>query len=316
MPSFIVDVREFLSRHLRYGLGCAQFGKMYVDQTDESAAEIVDAAWDAGVRYFDTAPLYGRGASERRLGAALVGRPRNEYLISTKVGRLVRSDESGAERMEWDFSRAGILASVEESLQRLGLERVDILLLHDAYNSGDTQLNLACGEGLDTLLDLRDQGVVSAVGAGANDIAHQLSLARDGRIDVMLLPGRYTLLDQSAYPELLETCERNGIAVLNAAVYETGILATDEPGADDHYEYGLPSTQIVARVREIAEVCHSFDIELPRAALQFSFTSTAVAAVVAGADNPRHVRETIDRLSTPVPDELWQRLRGRGLIPG
>jgi D-threo-aldose 1-dehydrogenase len=212
-----------------FGLGCAQLGDRFTALDDAAAAAIVDAAWGNGVRYFDTAPHYGLGLSERRLGAALRCRPRDEYVISTKVGRLLRADADGNVHRMWDFSREGVLASLRESLDRMGLDRADIVLLHDPHESG--QLDLAMGEGLQTLLQLRQQGIIRAAGVGSADVPSLARFASERPIDVILLAGRYTLLDQRAAESLLGICEGNGISVLNAGVYNMGSWRRTSPRA-------------------------------------------------------------------------------------
>jgi len=295
------------------GLGCAQLGDLFAPLSDEAAAAIVDAAWDQGVRYFDTAPHYGLGLSERRLGAALRSRSgsrsisRDDYVVSTKVGRLIRDGER-----VWDFSRSGVTASLAESLDRLGLDRVDIVLLHDPHESG--QLDRAFGEGLETLLEFRRRGVIRAVGVGSADVPSLRRFVAETPVDVILLAGRYTLLDQRASIGLLADCAARGVTVLNAGVYNTGILATDAPTAGDHYAYGAADPAVAERARAIAAVCHSFGVRLPAAALGFSFTAPAVRTVVVGADTPAQVAETAALLRTPIPAALWPRLRELGLV--
>ena len=227
------------------GLGCAQLGDLYEELTEDEAGAIVDAAWDCGVRMFDTAPHYGLGLSERRLGRALRGRERSEYRVSTKVGRrLVQSSSAvaggGLERVT-DYSRDGVLATLDGSLQRLDLDRVDCVLVHDP------QLDPAAAidTGYRTLHELRDQGVVTSIGVGTADVALLLRFVRETDIDMILLAGRMTLLNQEASPELLPECESRGIRVINAGVYSTGILASDEikPGA--HFEYRAAPAEVI-----------------------------------------------------------------------
>ncbi|MEV4048288.1 aldo/keto reductase, partial [Streptomyces sp. NPDC049744] len=215
------------------GLGAAQLGNLFRETSDADAQGAVDAAWDSGVRYFDTAPHYGLGLSERRLGAALARRPRAEYTVSTKVGRLLvpspetahRQDDGGfavpaSFRRVWDFSRDGILRSLEGSLTRLGLDHVDIVYLHDP----DDHWRQASTTGVDTLVELRDQGVVKAVGAGMNQAAMLTEFVRRSDVDLVMVAGRHTLLDRSARDELLPLARKRGVGVVAAAGYNSGLL--------------------------------------------------------------------------------------------
>ena len=226
-------------------LGGAQLGNLYVPIDDEAARETVDAAWSEGIRTFDTAPHYGLGLSERRLGAALAGRARGEFVLSTKVGRLLlpqdargQMDDGGfavpaAFRRVWDFSRDGILRSLAESLERLGLDRVDIVYLHDPDEHRDDAFLHA----YPALEELRSQGVVSAIGAGMNQTAMLADFARHTDVDVLMLAGRYTLLDQSALDDLLPACVDRDVVVVAAGVFNSGLLARPAPTPAAHYEY-------------------------------------------------------------------------------
>lgn len=296
----------------RLGLGCAQLGDLFRSLTDDGATAIVDTAWSTGIRYFDTAPHYGLGVSERRLGQALGTRPRDEFVLSTKVGRLLRPDDSGALGRVWDFSRDGVRRSLDESLERLGLDHVDLVFLHDPHESG--QLDQALGAGADALAELRDSGVISAFGVGAGNVDALTRFAAETDIDAVMLPGRYTLLDQEAADALLPLCEENRVSVVNAGVFNTGILASSQVPDDARFEYGAAPAELLERARAIAAVCADFDVELPAAALQFSFTSPAVASVVVGADSPQQVVQAAERLNAQVPDELWSALRAQGLL--
>ena len=242
-----------LSRTLRsalslteLGMGAAQLGNLFRETSDEEASAAVDAAWDAGIRYFDTAPHYGLGLSERRLGAALSTRPRDEFVLSTKVGRLLvpsgypegtMDDQNfivpATLRREWDLSRDGIRRSIFESLERLGLDRIDIAYLHDPDEHGDQ----ANAEAIPALIELRDEGVLRAVGAGMNQSAMPAEFVRRHDVDVIMLAGRYTLLEQGALDDLLPIAEARGVGIVAAAVYNSGLLATPRPPADAHYDY-------------------------------------------------------------------------------
>ena len=307
----------------RLGLGGAPLGNLYRAVDDETARAVVDAAWAGGVRHFDTAPHYGLGLSERRLGAALRGRPRDELVVSTKVGRLLVPDPDGADRRDEegfdvaashrrvrDYSRDGVLRSLEASLDRLGLDRVDIVYLHDPEDHWEQAL----AEGLPALQELRDQGVVRAVGAGMNLAGPLAELVGHHDVDVVMCAGRHTLLEQSV--ELLDLAHEHDVDVVLAGVYNSGLLARDRPGADATYDYAPVPADLLARTRRLAEATEAFGVALPVAALAFALQPPAVASVVVGAADPRHVTEALDRLAVPVPDELWTSLQEAGLVSG
>jgi D-threo-aldose 1-dehydrogenase len=306
------------------GLGVAQFGNLYRETSDDEAAGAVEAAWQAGVRYFDTAPHYGLGLSERRIGALLRARPRDEFVVSTKVGRLLvpspetawRQDDEGfavpaAFRRQWDFSRDGILRSIEDSLRRTGLEYFDILYLHDP----DDHLEQAGTEGIDTLIELREQGVVKAVGAGMKHSAPLATLIRRADIDLVMLAGRYTLLEQGALDDLLPLALDQGVGVVIAGVYNTGLLSSPRPSADAKYEYEDAPADLVARANTIADVCESHGVSLPEAALAFPLMHPAVVSVVVGSRNAEQVDGNVARYRAPIPAALWTDLAADHLIP-
>ncbi|MDI5976969.1 aldo/keto reductase [Amycolatopsis magusensis] len=310
-----------LTRLGRWGLGCAQLGNLYTAITDEVAAATVERAWEEGVRYFDTAPHYGLGLSERRLGAVLAGLPRDEFVVSTKVGRLLEPDPPGAGRRDdqgfdvpatyrrvWDFSRDGVRRSLEESLGRLGLDRVDIVYVHDP----DAHFAAALDEALPALIELREEGVLGAVGVGMNQAAMPAEFVRRSDLDVVLIAGRYTLLDQRALDELLPLCRERGVAVVAAGVFNGGILATPTPGA--MYDYAEAPAELVERAARIAEVCAHHDVELPQAAIALPAGHPAVAAVVLGAHTPSQVSANLARARRPVPASVWPDLADSGLL--
>lgn len=296
------------------GLGCAQLGGVFRPLSDDEAHDVVTAAWDNGIRYFDTAPHYGLGLSEQRLGAALSGRPRDEYIVSTKVGRLIRprvgrhTDVRGhhSERYDrvWDFSRDGVLRSLEESLERLGLDRVDVLLIHDVGERYGEALLYA----VPALIELRDQGVIGSIGAGDGN-AHTLTrFAAEADIDVVLEAGRYTLLDRVAERSLLPTCAEHGVDVIAAGVFNTGLLATPDPQPGAKFEYIDADAPSIATARAMAEVCASHGVELPSAALQFPLRNASVTRVVVGAETPEQIAQAANRLLAPIPPALWDDL--------
>lgn len=306
---------------MRLGLGCAQLGNLYRAMSDESAYEIVDEAWSQGIRYFDTAPHYGLGLSETRLGVALAGRPRDEYVLSTKVGRLLMANPAYAGERDdegfdvpativrrRDYSRDGVLRSLESSLSRLGVDRIDIAFVHDC----EDYVEEALAGAVPALIDLREQGVVSHVGLGMNFDKILARFVRESDVDTIMVAGRYTLLEQPALDELLPLCVERGVRVMAAGVYNSGILATPSPGAT--YNYEAAPAELVARAQRIADVCARFGVELPAAAIALVDAHIAVEAVVLGASSPEQVRLNVARASVEVPPALWDALVEEGLL--
>jgi D-threo-aldose 1-dehydrogenase len=315
----------------RLGFGGASIGGLFSDVTDEDAIATVRHAWDLGVRSFDTAPLYGYGASERRVGAALRDRPRDAFVLSTKVGRLVREEAAippGADldrqaldgrddafyvrhepvRLVFDYSADGIRRSLEESLERLGLDRIDIAFIHDP----DDHWPAAIGEAWPALERLRSEGVIRAIGAGMNQAPMLARFARETDMDVMLVANRYTLLDQSALAELLPACVSRGIAVLVGGIMNSGVLADPRPGS--RFDYAPASPEILARARRLGEVCARHDVPLRAAAMQFPLAHPAVVSLVAGVRTQAHLDEYPAMLAHPIPSDLWAELRAEGLL--
>ncbi len=312
------------------GYGAANVGNLYKALTDEQAWLVLEAAWDSGIRYFDTAPHYGLGLSERRLGAFLHTKPRDEYVLSTKVGRLLRPNPEGAGQLDvennfvvptdvkrvWDFSAQGIRQSMQESCERMGLDRIDILYLHDPERADvpepfERRLDTA----LEGLVGLREEGLVRAVGVGSMVTDALLASAQTGRVDLLMVAGRYTLAEQPALAEVIPACREHGVGIVNASVFNSGLLARDNPAADARYEYGEVPAEVFARVLAIAEVCREFDVPLPVAALHFAARNDAVRSVVVGSSRPEQLRENASRMAAEVPEELWAELADRGLIP-
>ncbi|MEV6642938.1 aldo/keto reductase [Amycolatopsis sp. NPDC051371] len=303
------------------GLGCAQLGNLYHAISDETAAATVRRAWDEGIRYFDTAPHYGLGLSEARLGAALRSYPRDEYVLSTKVGRVLEPNPDGAGAQDdqgfavpaaykrrWNFSRDGIMRSLEDSLTRLGLDRIDIVYVHDP----DEHFEEALRGAFPALRELRDQGVIGAFGAGMNQAPMLTEFVRRTDLDVLLVAGRYTLLDQPALDELLPLCLDRGVAVVAGGAFNGGILATAEPGR--LYDYAEAPVELVERAAKIAAVCARHGVELPEAALALPMAHPAVASVVVGAHDPSQVSVNARRARAEVPPELWTELVDAGLL--
>jgi D-threo-aldose 1-dehydrogenase len=303
------------------GLGGAGLGNLLTAIDDDTAAATVEAAWGAGVRFFDTAPHYGLGLAERRLGAALAGRPRAGFAVCTKVGRLLVPGPGGRDAQfavpadlarRWDFSADGVRASLESSVDRLGLDRVDVVLLHDP----DDHWEQALGEAYPVLHELRSQGVIGAIGVGMNQWRLLDRFVAETDVDAVMPAGRYTLLDRSAAEVLLPRCGERGVAVLAAGVFNSGVLASDSPGdtAGATYDYLPADAATLARAGEIARVCAAHGVRLPQAALAYAARHPAVACVVVGAQAPEQVRESAALFAEPVPEALWDDLDARGLV--
>ncbi|MGP3967501.1 aldo/keto reductase [Streptomyces sp. 6N223] len=325
-------------------LGTAGIGNLGRPISDAAARATVDTAWEAGVRGFDTAPHYGLGLAERRLGEALAGRPREEFLISTKVGRLLRpvapgrdpegddlADDLGDDlangfavpatyRRVWDMSRAGVEQSLAESLDRLGLDRADVVYLHDpdeydpaaAAPGGPDSPAGALTAGLRALAALRDQGAVRAVGVGSKSVPTLTAAARSGLADVLMVAGRYTLLEQPA-AALLRECAARGIAVVAVGVFNSGALSHAAPDPSLPYEYGRMPPEVYERITRIRAICERHRVDLPTAALAFPLRSPTVAAIAVGAQSPAQARENAARAAAPVPAALWDDLAAAGL---
>ncbi|MCX4820836.1 aldo/keto reductase [Streptomyces sp. NBC_01142] len=301
--------------------GAAGIGNLYAPVDPGAAAAAIDAAWDAGIRTFDTAPHYGLGLSERRLGEALRGRPRDAYTLSTKAGRLLEPCPAEGDdlahgfavpadhRRVWDFSAAGVRRSIEESLLRLGLDRIDIVYLHDP----DDHEEAAFRHGYPALEKLRAEGVIGAIGAGMNQAAMLTRFLRDTDVDAVLCAGRYTLLDQSAVAELLPEATARGKSVVVGGVFNSGLLADPRPGAT--YDYTAAPDDILQRALRLKAVTERHGVPLRAAALHYPLGHPAVAGVLVGARSAGEVRDAADLLGRPVPPALWDELRAEGLLP-
>jgi D-threo-aldose 1-dehydrogenase len=315
----------------RLSLGGASIGGLFRAVEDADAVDTVGHAWSMGVRSFDTAPLYGYGASERRMGAVLSLRPRDAFVLSTKVGRLVRDRAAippGADidrqsldgredayyvvppdvRIVFDYSGDGVRRSIEESLERLGLDRIDIALIHDP----DDHWRAAIDGAWPALERLRSEGVIRAVGAGMNQSAMLTRFVRETTMDVVLVAGRYTLLDQGALADLLPACEERDVAVLVGGVMNSGVLADPRPGA--RFDYGPAGSEVIERARRIGEVCARHDVPLRAVAMQFPMAHRAVVSLVAGVRSIAHLDDYPRLLAHPVPGDVWAELRTEGLI--
>ncbi|MGP3964190.1 aldo/keto reductase [Nonomuraea sp. 3N208] len=285
----------------RVGLGGGPLGNYLHPISDDEAQAVLDTAWEAGIRYYDTAPFYGLGLSEQRMGRALGERPRSEFVLSTKVGRLVRPGPGdnggfavpGDRHITWDFTRDGVLRSVEESLDRLGLGHVDILFIHDP----DHHWPQALDEAYPALADLRSQGVVRAIGVGMNQSPMLVDFVKHTDLDLLLAANQATLLRRTAFADLLPLCADRGIPVIAASLFHRGLLAAAEPPGD-----------APAEVHALAAACARHDVPLPAAALQFPLRHPAVSTVLVGAHSPAHVTANLQALDRPVPVALWDEL--------
>ena len=304
------------------GFGGSTLGNLYRPMSDDDASRTVERAWERGVRYFDTAPHYGLGLSERRLGAALRRLPRDELVLSTKVGRLIRPNPRPTEldddgfavpgdlRREWDFTAAGVRASVEESLLRLGLDRIDIAYAHDP----DLVSPSAGVEGLEALAELRAEGLVRAIGVGTNAPDDVPGLFDSGLADVVMVAGRYTLLEQGGLASALEPARAHGVSVVVAGVFNSGLLSSPWPAEDARYDYQQAPGALIERARALAQVCADHGTTLPAAAIAFPLQHPAVVGVALGMRSVAQVDTNLDRYAEVVPAELWDDLRARGLL--
>jgi D-threo-aldose 1-dehydrogenase len=299
------------------GLGGTALGNMFRATDDATAEATVDEAWDAGVRLFDTAPLYGHGLSELRLGRALARRPRDEFVLSTKVGRLLQPG-AGEETTfvdlpdvhpEFDYSAAATRRSLEQSLERLGLDRVDVVLVHDP---DDHEADARTGA-LPELMRMRDEGLIRAIGTGMNQAEMPARFLAGLDIDCVLLAGRYTLLEQRARRVLLDTCATRDVDVMIGGVFNSGLLA--DPHRDGvTYEYWPAAPRFVERARQIEAVCQRYGVAIAAAALQFPLAHPAVVAVLTGARSAEEIRANASLARQPIPAELWPALVAEGLL--
>ncbi len=309
-------------------LGLVPLGNMYKAVPEDEAQATLRAWWDRGLRTYDVAPVYGFGLAERRLGRFLAGRPRSEFVVSTKVGRPVRKGAPDDPELYWadgtpyfhdmpddvrpyyDYTRDGMLWGFEQSLERLGLERVDYVHMHDP----DDHIREAVDVVFPTLAELRDQGVIGAIGVGTNFGRVGYPIARECDIDCVLLAGRYTLLDFEGTEDLLPLCEERGISVINGGVFNGGFLA--DPKIGGLFQYNPTSDQgLVDRALRIKSTCEAHGVPIKAAAVQFSMGHPAVPAVVVGASSVAHANEVVDLFELDIPDAMWDELLAQGLLP-
>jgi D-threo-aldose 1-dehydrogenase len=299
------------------GLGGAPMGGLFTPVPEDAAFATIRRALEHGMRYVDTAPHYGAGRGEELFGRVLTGLPRASYTVSTKVGRLLVPLAPGEPpelegfadpppyKRRWDWRREGILRSLETSLDRLGLDRVEIVYLHDPDDHEDEVYATA----YPALAALRDEGVIGAIGAGMNQTAMLTRFVERLDIDVVLCAGRYTLLDRTAERDLLPACLRRGVSVVVGGVYNSGLLADPRPGAT--FNYAPAAEQLVERARELRDACESYGVPLRAAALQFPLRHPAVASVLVGCRTPDEVDDNMEMFAGDVPEALWTDLTAR-----
>jgi D-threo-aldose 1-dehydrogenase len=313
------------------GFGGAPLGNLYQEFPDEQARATVRAAYDAGMRLFDTAPLYGHGLSEHRIGEALRWLPRDSYVLSTKIGRLLRPKP--AEQLDgglfkrilpfegvYDYSHDGVMRSVEDSLHRLGMDRIDVLLIHDvdvwthgSQEAFERRFREAMEGAYRALDELRSAGAVRAIGIGVNEIRPSEMFARAGDFDCFMLAGRYTLLEQKPLDGLLPLLEEKGIGILLAGPFNSGILATGAvEGAK--YDYAPAPPEVLDRVRRIEAVCWRHGVPLPAAAIQFPLAHPVVSSIVTGAVAPHEIARNVELMTARIPADLWAELKHEGLL--
>ena len=311
------------------GFGGAPLGSIYEVLDEDVCRSTVNRAFDVGVRLFDTAPLYGHGLSEMRMGAVLRSKPRNDYVLSTKIGRYLAPGKPGQIDMgQWqhsigfevvyDYSYDAAFREVEQSMMRLGIPRIDILLIHDVdvwtHGDGFEQRYKEAMEGsYKALRKMKDEGMVGAIGVGINEADVCARFARDGDFDCFLLAGRYTLLEQGALDDFLPLCEQKNIGIMLGGPYNSGILATGAiPGAKYNYQDAAP--EVLERVSRIQEVCQRHGVPLAAAAIQFPLAHPCVATMIPGAVTPYEVQRNADLMQVAIPGDLWAELRQEGLV--
>ncbi len=292
---------------IRLGLGGSSIGRLEGENAAETATRIVHQAFDLGLNLVDTAPLYGRGVSEELLGKALLGVPRDSYVLTSKVGRLVDVAD-GQRDIHFDFSYDAVMQSVDESLARLGVDRIDILSIHDPDRHYDEAI-----KGAYPALDkLRSDGVIKGVSAGMNQWEMLARFAREGSFDCFLLAGRYSLLEQTSLDELLPLCEERNIGIMAGGTYNSGILAK---GADaGTYNYREPPKEIADKARALQVVAERHDVDLRAAASQFALAHPAITCIIPSTRYPERVRENFELIQQEIPGDFWDELRSEGLV--
>jgi D-threo-aldose 1-dehydrogenase len=313
------------------GLGTVPLANYLEPLSDEQARATVDRVWELGVRLYDTAPFYGAGMAERRLGEALAERPRDEFVLATKIGRLLRDDVPPAPEqsegpggksmfidtpelnVKHDYSYDGAMRSLEESLERLGLDRVDLVLVHDPDNFPEFYQQTIDGA-FPALAKLRSEGVISGIGVGINQAEMLVDFARDADFDCFLLAGRYSLLDHQSTIDcgLLDVVKERNIGIMLGGVYNSGLLARPEPGVT--FNYTTAPAELIERAKKLQAVCNRYDVPLMAAAIQFPFAEKGISAVLTGVRSPAEIEENVRMLEVEIPSDLWQELRAEGLL--
>lgn len=306
-----------------FGLGATGLGGMYTEVQRPQAMDALEIAWAKGVRYFDTAPFYGYGLGERRMGDFLRSKPRESFVLSTKVGRMLAPLHPPPENnrfyrselpfeLKFDYSYDGAMRSFEDSLQRLGLGKIDIALIHDIdrFAHGDEQpvvFRQAMEGAYKALHQLRSEGVIDAIGIGVNEWQVCSEALKNGDFDCFLLAGRFTLLDQSALSTLLPECQKRKVSIINGGVFNSGLLANLD-AQQLKYDYGDAPEEKIDKAKAINTVCQKYGIPLAAAALQFPLRHPAVATILSGARSSKEVTEIIDWMDVKIPDALWEEL--------
>ncbi|NUR98817.1 MAG: aldo/keto reductase [Kribbellaceae bacterium] len=305
----------------RVGLGGAPLGNLLGEVHESDAIATVNAAWDEGWRYFDTAPHYGLGLAEERLGLGLRGKPRDEYVLSSKVGRIIYEasdaalDDEGfnvstTRRRRWDFSRDGVLQSIEDSLRRIGTDRLDVVYVHDP----DDHYEEAVATAFPTLIELREQGVIGAIGSGMNQSAMLTRFVQEIDIDVIMLAGRYSLIDPDALDDVLPACLQNDVQVVAVGIFNSGLLSQPRPAAGATFNYAPAAQPLVDKANKIADICESHGVTLPAAALAFPLAHPAVAGTAVGCRTADEVHTNASLARTEVPQAVWSDLKSAGLL--
>jgi D-threo-aldose 1-dehydrogenase len=326
-PTALVPFGKTSLKTTRLGLGSAPLGGLFNPVSDATAHGVVAHAYEAGLRFYDTAPLYGYGSAEQRMGHVLAQRPRDEHVLATKVGRLIRPREAAGAGLDaagagqfldapplvpvFDFSYDAVMRSFEESLERLGVDRIDVLHIHDPDDHFEEALSGAY-KALDTL---RSEGTIKAVGSGMNQAEMLARFAREADFDCFLVAGRYTLLDQAALPELLPICEQKNIAIIIGGVYNSGILANLDNLERATFNYQPAEQRWLDKARAIKAVCDRHHVPLQAAALQFPLAHPAVAVVLTGARSTEELDQNLAFMRQPIPADLWAELKSTGLLP-
>lgn len=319
----------------RLGLGGAPLGNLFTVIDDDAALNLLQSAWDAGCRTFDTAPHYGNGLSEHRMGQVLRNMPRTAFVLSTKVGRRLIPDATAPRnqngyvnvlpfRQVWDYSSAGVRRSIEDSLQRLGLASIDVAYIHDCdatVHGADYPrvLRQVLNEALPELRRLQQQGLIGHIGLGVNDVQVCLDVLAQADLDCLMLAGRYTLVDHSALALLLPVCVQRGVRIALGGVFNSGILATGVRGAAHapvRFNYANAPQEWIDRVGAVEDLCAQHGVPLRAAALQFPLAHPAVEIVMIGAQDASHWCDARAMASQPVPPDFWRELRARRLLPG